>query len=58
MKRWKKGVAALLICGMVLLLGLAGCSLFAQNMYAKKPVLYLYPEQQMDVRVKLDYKGN
>lgn len=59
MKKGGRRLAVLLVCGMALLLGLTGCKkdIDPLNEYAKKPVLYLYPERQTDVQVKLDYKG-
>ena len=45
---------SLFLCVMMLMLFLCGC----QDRYmAKKPVIYLYPEETTDVEVKLDYEG-
>lgn len=45
---------SLFLCVMMLMVFLCGC----QDRYmAKKPVIYLYPEETTDVEVKLDYEG-
>lgn len=59
MEKLCKRSVIFLVCMATILLGLTGCrkDVDPEDQYAKKPALYLYPEQQMDVRVKLDYKG-
>lgn len=45
---------SLYLCILVLMLFMCGC----QDRYmAKKPVIYLYPEETTEVEVKLDYDG-
>ena len=42
-----------LLCLFLLATLLSGC----QNNYSEKPVIYLYPEKEMEVTVKLDFDG-
>ena len=42
-------LSAALLCGL-----LSGCG---NDSYSAKPVIYLYPEEEMEVTVKLDYDG-
>ena len=51
MKKW---ITLVLACCAVL--ALAGCS-GARDDVSEKPVIYLYPEEEMQVSVKLDYNG-
>ena len=59
MKKNGRWFAVLLVCAVTLLLVLTGCKdrMDSLNNYAKKPVIYLYPEQKTDVRVELGYTG-
>ena len=43
----------LLLCSLFVMV-LTGCQ---EEYYAEKPVIYLYPEQETEVQVKLDYDG-
>lgn len=47
---------AALILALTCILALTGCGVFDQQTSAK-PVIYLYPEEEMQVSVKLDYRG-
>lgn len=40
-----------------LLLGLTGCSFTPNGPSSEKPVIYLYPEEEMEVTVKLSFDG-
>ncbi len=44
----------LYLCVLMMMLFLCGCQ---ERYMAKKPVIYLYPEEKTDVEVKLDYEG-
>ena len=45
------------IAAAVGLLVLLGSLLSDESMVAKKPVIYLYPEQEQEVSVRLEYDG-
>ena len=48
------GICIAAAAGLLILLG----SLMSdETMVAKKPVIYLYPEQEQEVSVRLDYDG-
>ena len=64
----KKGLIVLGICCILLVLLLVACTLFRmsgnfasqeedESMMSAKPVIYLYPEESMEVSVKLSYDG-
>ena len=48
-----KRTISCLLCLFLLATLLSGC----QNNYSEKPVIYLYPEKEMEVTVKLDFDG-
>ena len=52
----KKAAVWMVLCGMILT---AGCTVGQEpeEMMAEKPVIYLYPEEERSVSVKLDYTG-
>lgn len=54
-KRWMKRAAGLL--ALLLVLPLSGCWERKGSVGNEKPVIYLYPEEEMEVTVKLDYDG-
>ena len=54
-KRWMKRTAGLL--ALLLVLPLSGCWEREGSVGNEKPVIYLYPEEEMEVTVKLDYDG-
>ena len=52
MKRWFTLLTAVVIAA-----GLAGCETSLAGQDTEKPVIYLYPEEETEVSVTLDYDG-
>ena len=57
MKKWKIVLIAIAACAAAAAAILLGMYFYSSNTADEKPVIYLYPEEETEVSVRLDYDG-